>query len=1328
MSRHALTPDHLFDRPWRPGRRFAHGAGHLRKFTMLVLLALLCAIIGGYAYITDSGRVRAMAQSYLSSHVKGPVEIDGATLSVFEGLRLDNVRVYVDDAHAPDSLLFSAQTLLIKYDPRTMLAGRLEATQIVAQKPQVFLAEDRTAGEWNFHRLMRRRGPEKMPTPMKPGHAIPVPEILLRNARVTISEYKSGREVASGRLTIDGRLAPTGDGDLLAFHLQSRGDSAGFRPYASGAVSPSTGHVDAQLMKFVLGGDFRSLLPIEPREWCQRHEFDGAVSMPEISFTPPAEGRAKQFRIVTILNNVTLSVSPEEWMGREEVARLTSMRRSTTTLANLYRFTGPAGANGGRRVGAAARLRSLVTPERVTLKNVQGTYVFTDQGIQVKGVAGNIEGNNVEINGHIDGYRPDAPLALRLTTPGRQNITVPAQPRYVTYLPRQVREVYEQFRPEGQCRIDFSVERREPGTRPDVSGTVQIVDGRFLFSRFPYPLRNVRGELGFGPAASDGTPRIDVAVRGNGPENGPNRDTILEIKTFGNAIGPVGTNICGVNVRISGNDISSEETLRDAFPPEVRQALANFDAMHTGRFPQYHGDFVCEVVRPVGPNQRWGFDTDITLRDASGYLVAFPYPMRNLSGKLLIRSGYAEVRDLKMPHPSGGSLAVSGRVAWTTPDGPRGPQPLYHAPGAILSPRVDEAVTTALDVRVRGLPLDADLLSAIPAERRAWVEKLGATGRIDVDGRVFPGKPVAPVSSGVEWVVHGATTAPSTQPMPQPAPPMTYDLRITMRDGTLKPLGGLFDVKTVNAQLHLTGDRLEIGSATGRRGDATLSSSGVIDWPAGKPHVVLDVAAKSLALDEPLYKLLPASAQQAWDETQARGALDAEVHYDDATPRAGAATRPSGTRVVLKPRKLAATLKSVPYPLEEIAGTITVEGSRVTVDNLTARHGARGKVAVSGTGTVGGSRGVWDLKLAGENLAVDDELRHALPEALAGLVQSVKLEGAVGFDFKKFVYRSGGEPPPPAAAGSGPTTGPVSHPEIDVVGALTFNGAKLDVGVALSDVVGAVNIDAAAREGRLETLRGGIDFTSLKMAGRAAKDFKAELQKPAGETELRIRRMTGQIADGRMSGDMTLVYPEDGPSRYALELVVRDADVRTLAWEKDETAVKGRLTASLSVEGSWGDAGKRRGRGDVMVSGRDMYRIPLVLGLLQVTNLSLPISSPFNEATAVYSLDGNRVIFEQIKLSASNMLMEGNGSLDFDTKKVDLAFTTDNPSGLMQLPFIRDLLKGARNEMLRIQVRGTIQEPEVSAKSMGTFWTTVDKVFKSDNPKKSDGRSSSDKR
>ena len=43
-----------------------------------------------------------------------------------------------------------------------------------------------------------------------------------------------------------------------------------------------------------------------------------------------------------------------------------------------------------------------------------------------------------------------------------------------------------------------------------------------------------------------------------------------------------------------------------------------------------------------------------------------------------------------------------------------------------------------------------------------------------------------------------------------------------------------------------------------------------------------------------------------------------------------------------------------------------------------------------------------------------------------------------------------------------------------------------------------------------------------------------------------------------------------------------------------------------------------------------------------------------------------------------------------------------------------DLKSGAQKEMLKIRVKGTIQEPEVSAQSMGTFWTTVDEVLNGD--------------
>jgi hypothetical protein len=47
---------------------------------------------------------------------------------------------------------------------------------------------------------------------------------------------------------------------------------------------------------------------------------------------------------------------------------------------------------------------------------------------------------------------------------------------------------------------------------------------------------------------------------------------------------------------------------------------------------------------------------------------------------------------------------------------------------------------------------------------------------------------------------------------------------------------------------------------------------------------------------------------------------------------------------------------------------------------------------------------------------------------------------------------------------------------------------------------------------------------------------------------------------------------------------------------------------------------------------------------------------------------------------------------------------------------VNDLLQGARNELLTIHVRGSIQQPKVSGSSMNTFMTTVDEVFKGGNP------------
>ena len=110
MSQTFLTPDRLYDRPWRAGHPFNRSPSAKRRWTMLALFAVLCTIIGGYLWITDARRVRALAESELGKIIGGPVSVGRAKLSLFEGLRLENVSVYVDNSGDHDACVFSANT------------------------------------------------------------------------------------------------------------------------------------------------------------------------------------------------------------------------------------------------------------------------------------------------------------------------------------------------------------------------------------------------------------------------------------------------------------------------------------------------------------------------------------------------------------------------------------------------------------------------------------------------------------------------------------------------------------------------------------------------------------------------------------------------------------------------------------------------------------------------------------------------------------------------------------------------------------------------------------------------------------------------------------------------------------------------------------------------------------------------------------------------------------------------------------------------------------------------------------------------------------------
>lgn len=275
--------------------------------------------------------------------------------------------------------------------------------------------------------------------------------------------------------------------------------------------------------------------------------------------------------------------------------------------------------------------------------------------------------------------------------------------------------------------------------------------------------------------------------------------------------------------------------------------------------------------------------------------------------------------------------------------------------------------------------------------------------------------------------------------------------------------------------------------------------------------------------------------------------------------------------------------------------------------------------------------------------------------------------------------------------------------------------ADADVGVPMADVHGTLDLAGSYESGELRELSGAFDVASFSVTGRSGSGLTGTFALPPGSRVLSIDNLAAQVAGGTLGGGVTLTFGEtdEEPTRYAVQMAVREADVRQLVAQKDGRPADfgGRLTARIDVEGAFADVASRRGRGEVVVEGEKLYDLPLVLGLLQVTNLAMPVSEPFREATATFSVDGPRIVFDGIALRAAEMTMNGQGTLNFETQKVDLSFTTSN-HGWAQVPLLGDIVGLARNELLRIHVRGTLKSPEVSGSTLPTVTSTIDEVFR----------------
>ena len=696
------VPQELGFGPPRPRR------SRKRQLFMLLLLLLLVTIIFAYWIVTDPNRVQPMAEHYLSKVVGGRVKIDKAHLSIFEGLRLDGVKVYVGDERRPDSELFSARTLLVRANLIALLRGQLESTQIVALDPRVRLCENLDTTDeyarWNYM-LRKQPPPEKQPGSIQP---MAFPEIVLRGGMVEYSRIMNGHYEPMGSMAIDGQLTPDrrpAHPNAYIFELDSRGAGEAAGPRVGGHFQTDRPLVMASLQNFEFNQALRAMLPSQVQAWWEAHQLAGRIHIPRFQLIPGKPGTPLDFHIEVQLDGVNLAVLPEELLGTEEYRSLSAMRPC------LRIATMP-------QIGYASRsdlLERYTQLRPLSLSHVSGRLVFTPDQIRIAGLSGKLENNPVHLDGAIYGYNENAPASLRLIA---NNLQIPTHPRYIASMPQVVRKIYSDFTPSGRASLFFELRREKPGAKLRMTGKVSVLDGAFCFDEFPYPLRGITGTITLGPDRATGQDRIDlIKLRCIGTE-GRNANSSIVVNGY---VSPIDR--AAVEVRVTGQEVWLEPSLRRALPPDARAVIDMFDLRQRGAEDhppviapmELRGAFEARVHRKPGPRQKVWVEVDLDIAHGRGEFSGFPYPLRNVTGHIHVRPRQTTIDNL-VSRNGNSSIRIDGEV--------------NYGPGQPAAPK--------LKVTATNVPLDDDLFTSLGKQQRQWLQKGGVSSGLIRQRQNFP--------------------------------------------------------------------------------------------------------------------------------------------------------------------------------------------------------------------------------------------------------------------------------------------------------------------------------------------------------------------------------------------------------------------------------------------------------------------------------------------------------------------------------------------------------------------------------------------------------------
>ncbi|MEM9065444.1 MAG: hypothetical protein AAGB51_08145 [Planctomycetota bacterium] len=487
-------------------------------------------------------------------------------------------------------------------------------------------------------------------------------------------------------------------------------------------------------------------------------------------------------------------------------------------------------------------LRTDASGKSARMRDVTGFVRFSELGLEAD-LSGELEDLPYRVLLAYEGLDVDAPFTATVESEG---FRLEERPNLLPFVPEIVARNLELFKnPTALVDADVKVVRTEAGGEVDVSGTVQLTEGRAAYEGFAYPFENIDAVVSFDAESVSLDSFKGTAVNG------------AKIDAHG-LFAPLGPT-SGVDLHVHVEDVPIDRLLRDALGEEKQEFVnalfsepkaAFLDA--EGMFDDTTfrlgavGDIDVHVKRQIGIESIWTRDIDVEFRDVNALSDYFPLPLFADRFALHINDERALIEPMTMYPISGGTATFEGVV------------PLSDDPDQSDPPDIRITVDNAVwdEFAIRAIP-DED--PGGPASVRRMLRALNGSGTIDAAARVL-GRPGGEIGFEADIDLAGIDVSPLARD------PRT-DPRLLLRSS-----GGMMRVTESGLTLSVAADaeRLDGGSRRGA-GRAEIDAQA---WftPGEDARVVSTVRGTDIdvgARIEDLTKAFNAEASQALADLRA---------------------------------------------------------------------------------------------------------------------------------------------------------------------------------------------------------------------------------------------------------------------------------------------------------------------------------------------------------------------------------------------------------------------------------------------------------------------------